>query len=45
MGELLNVDAWKWYYEVVGDKRRPIVDTWWQIGVGRVCVVKCEDVV
>ena len=27
VGEPLNIDAWKWYYEVVGDKRRPIVDT------------------
>ena len=33
VGEPLNVDAWKWYYEVVGDKRCPIVDTWWQTGV------------
>lgn len=35
VGEPLNIDAWKWYYEVVGDKRCPIVDTWWQTGVVR----------
>lgn len=41
VGEPLNVDAWKWYYEVVGDKRCPIVDTWWQTGVEGVGVGMC----
>eukprot|EP00793_Prasinoderma_coloniale_P003651 PRCOL_00003027-RA len=30
VGEPINPEAWRWYYEVVGDKRCPIVDTWWQ---------------
>ena len=30
MGEPINPEAWRWYHEVVGDSRCPIVDTWWQ---------------
>lgn len=32
VGEPLNNEAWDWYYEVVGEKRCDIVDTWWQTG-------------
>lgn len=34
VGEPINPEAWKWYYEVVGDNRCPIVDTWWQTETG-----------
>jgi len=34
VGEPINPEAWKWYYEVVGGKRCPIVDTWWQTETG-----------
>ena len=34
VGEPINPAAWTWYYEVVGDKRCPIVDTWWQTETG-----------
>ncbi|MGB7541080.1 MAG: acetate--CoA ligase [Burkholderiales bacterium] len=30
VGEPINPEAWMWYYNTVGDKRCPIVDTWWQ---------------
>lgn len=30
VGEPINPEAWQWYYNVVGDKRCPIVDTFWQ---------------
>ena len=30
VGEPINPEAWRWYFEVVGDKRCPVVDTWWQ---------------
>lgn len=30
VGEPINVEAWNWYYENVGKKKCPIVDTWWQ---------------
>ncbi|MGH1371768.1 MAG: acetate--CoA ligase [Cellvibrionaceae bacterium] len=34
VGEPINPEAWEWYYKVVGDKRCPIVDTWWQTETG-----------
>ncbi|MEM8563546.1 MAG: acetate--CoA ligase [Pseudomonadota bacterium] len=34
VGEPINPEAWDWYYKVVGDKRCPIVDTWWQTETG-----------
>ena len=40
VGEPLNVDAWKWFYEQVGDGRCPIMDTWWQTGVVNVVSVR-----
>ena len=30
VGEPINPEAWRWYFEVVGNSRCPIVDTWWQ---------------
>lgn len=34
VGEPINPEAWKWYHEIVGDSRCPIVDTWWQTETG-----------
>ena len=34
VGEPINPEAWTWYYDVVGDGRCPIVDTWWQTETG-----------
>jgi len=34
VGEPINPEAWMWYHEVVGQKRCPIVDTWWQTETG-----------
>ncbi|MDC0736801.1 acetate--CoA ligase [Cognatishimia sp. SS12] len=34
VGEPINPEAWNWYNEVVGQKRCPIVDTWWQTETG-----------
>ncbi len=34
VGEPINPEAWEWYYKVVGDSLRPIVDTWWQTETG-----------
>ncbi|KAH7316161.1 hypothetical protein KP509_21G080800 [Ceratopteris richardii] len=34
VGEPINPKAWWWYFEVVGEKRCPIVDTWWQTETG-----------
>jgi acetyl-CoA synthetase len=34
VGEPINTEAWHWYYDVVGEKRCPIIDTWWQTETG-----------
>ena len=34
VGEPINVEAWDWYYNVVGDSRCPVIDTWWQTETG-----------
>ena len=38
VGEPINPEAWEWYYDVVGDKRCPIVDTWWQTETGGIMI-------
>jgi len=34
VGEPINPEAWRWYFDVVGEGRCPIVDTWWQTETG-----------
>jgi len=38
VGEPINVDAWEWYYRVVGGGRCPVVDTWWQTETGGILI-------
>jgi acetyl-CoA synthetase len=38
VGEPINPEAWEWYYEHVGKKRCPIVDTWWQTETGAIMI-------
>ena len=38
VGEPINPEAWRWYHEVVGEGRCPIVDTWWQTETGGVLI-------
>ncbi len=38
VGEPINPEAWRWYYEVVGEGRCPIVDTWWQTETGGILI-------
>jgi acetyl-CoA synthetase len=38
VGEPINPDAWRWYYDVVGEGRCNIVDTWWQTETGGICI-------
>jgi acetyl-CoA synthetase len=38
VGEPINPEAWRWYYEVVGENRCPIVDTWWQTETGGILI-------
>ncbi|GMQ89563.1 MAG: acetate--CoA ligase [Gammaproteobacteria bacterium] len=34
VGEPINPEAWEWYYRTIGEKRCPVVDTWWQTETG-----------
>ena len=38
VGEPINPEAWEWYYQVVGENRCPIVDTWWQTETGGIMI-------
>jgi acetyl-CoA synthetase len=38
VGEPINPEAWMWYHEVIGQKRCPIVDTWWQTETGGIMI-------
>lgn len=38
VGEPINPEAWEWYYDVVGEKRCNIVDTWWQTETGGISI-------
>jgi acetyl-CoA synthetase len=38
VGEPINPEAWRWYYETVGEARCPVVDTWWQTETGGVMI-------
>jgi acetyl-CoA synthetase len=38
VGEPINPEAWRWYHQVVGDGRCPVVDTWWQTETGGILI-------
>ena len=44
VGEPINPEAWEWYYQVVGDSRCPLVDTWWQTETGGILITPLPGV-
>jgi acetyl-CoA synthetase len=44
VGEPINPEAWKWYFNVVGDGRCPLVDTWWQTETGGILITPLPGV-
>jgi acetyl-CoA synthetase len=38
VGEPINPEAWRWYHDVVGQSRCPVVDTWWQTETGGILI-------
>lgn len=38
VGEPINPEAWRWYHDIVGEGRCPIVDTWWQTETGGILI-------
>ena len=44
VGEPINPEAWEWYYNIVGDKRCPVLDTWWQTETGGILIAPLPGV-
>lgn len=44
VGEPINPEAWMWYYQVIGNKKCPIVDTWWQTETGATMIAPLPGV-
>ena len=44
VGEPINEEAWIWYYEKVGKRRIPIVDTWWQTETGGIMITPLANI-
>lgn len=44
VGEPINIDAWQWYFDIVGQKRCPIIDTWWQTETGGIVIAPLLDI-
>ncbi len=38
VGEPINPEAWRWYHDIVGEARCPVVDTWWQTETGGILI-------
>ena len=38
VGEPINEEAWRWFFEKIGNKKCPIVDTWWQTETGGILI-------
>ena len=38
VGEPINPEAWRWYFDIVGDGRCPVIDTWWQTETGGILI-------
>lgn len=43
VGEPINKSAWEWYFNIVGNKRCPIMDTWWQTETGGIMVAPLRN--
>jgi acetyl-CoA synthetase len=44
VGEPINPEAWVWYYENIGKKNCPVVDTWWQTETGAIMLTTLPGV-
>jgi acetyl-CoA synthetase len=45
VGEPINPEAWMWYQDVIGHKKCPIVDTWWQTETGMIMITPLPGVI
>ena len=45
VGEPINEEAWNWYYENIGKKKCPVVDTWWQTETGGIMISPLPNII
>ncbi len=45
VGEPINEEAWNWYYDNIGKKKCPIVDTWWQTETGGIMISPLPNII
>ena len=45
VGEPINPEAWIWYHKIIGNKKCPIVDTWWQTETGGIMITSLPGAV
>ena len=45
VGEPINEEAWQWFYEKIGKKKCPIVDTWWQTETGGILISSLAGII
>jgi acetyl-CoA synthetase len=43
VGEPINPEAWRWYFNMIGEGRCPIMDTWWQTETGGILLAPMVD--
>lgn len=44
VGEPINPDVWQWYFDVIGEQRCPIIDTWWQTETGGALIAPLPEI-
>jgi len=44
VGEPINPEVWMWYFTIIGKKKCPIVDTWWQTETGGIMISHCTGI-
>ncbi|HEX5519006.1 MAG TPA: acetate--CoA ligase, partial [Candidatus Nitrosocosmicus sp.] len=44
VGEPINPEVWIWYFNTIGKRRCPIIDTWWQTETGGIMISMCTGI-
>jgi acetyl-CoA synthetase len=44
VGEPINPEVWKWYFNIIGKRNCPIIDTWWQTETGGIMISMCPGI-
>jgi acetyl-CoA synthetase len=44
VGEPINPEVWRWYFNIIGKNNCPIIDTWWQTETGGIMISMCTGI-